>query len=205
MFGTPEKIALANIKVFNTKNDEEHYFSNFDSDTQFAVVDNSANVNIWDSLKDFANIKLCDKDDMSEKVKTIGSGAVPLGIGEVPVILTDNDQVEHQMVLRNVYYFPDSDVNLISISELATLFPDKWGDPDEDGTHIQPGRSNSTLTWNHGQFRKSFIHPNTKIPEMPINHGYTSFFAACSIIDKIQNPLRTMKKIVFKASAVDVS
>ena len=38
---------------------------------------------------------------------------------------------------------------------------------------------------------------------MPINHGYTSFFAACSIIDKIQNPLRMMKNTVFKVSAVD--
>ena len=38
---------------------------------------------------------------------------------------------------------------------------------------------------------------------MPINHGYTSFFAACSILDKIQNPIRTMKNTVFKVSAVD--
>ena len=55
LFGTPEKIALANIKVLNTKDDEEHYFSNFDSDTQFAVFDNSANVNIWNCFVDFAN------------------------------------------------------------------------------------------------------------------------------------------------------
>ena len=199
-FGQPQKKAYANIKVFNTKNDEEHYFSNFDSDTQFAVADNSANVNIWNCLADFVHLRLFDENEMSEQIGTIGTKAAPLGIGDVPIIITDNNQVEHHLILRKVYYFPDSDVNLISISELATLFPDRWGKPDEDGTYIKSGRSKSTLTWNQGKFSKTFIHPNTKIPEMPINHGYTSFFAACSIFDKIQNPLRTMKNSVFKVS-----
>ena len=86
---------------------------------------------------------------------------------------------------------------------MSTLFPDKWGKPDEEGTYIQSARSKSTLTWNHGKFSKTFLHPDSKIPEMSINHGFTSFFAACSIIYKIQNPVRTLKNSVFKVSAID--
>ena len=45
VFGTP-KVALVNVQVLNTQDEEKNYFSNFDSDTKFAVVDNSANVHI---------------------------------------------------------------------------------------------------------------------------------------------------------------
>ena len=101
------------------------------------MADNSANVNIWNCLADFVNLRLFDENEMSEQVGTIGTKAVPLGIRDVPIIITDNNQVEHHLVLKEVYYFPDSDVNLISISELTTLFPDRLGKPDEDGTYIK--------------------------------------------------------------------
>ena len=85
------------------------------------------------------------------------------------------------MILKHVYYFPNSEVNIISISQLATLFPDEKDRPDEEGTHIKSYKSKSTLTWNKGQYQRTFLHPDNKIPEMPINHDYTSFFATCSI------------------------
>ena len=70
VFGTP-KVALVNVQVLNTQDEEKNYFSNFDSDTKFAVIDNSANVYIWNSINDFVNFKLFDENEMSEKVKTI--------------------------------------------------------------------------------------------------------------------------------------
>ena len=73
------KFSLVNIhKVLNTQDEERHYFSNFDSDTKFVVIDNSANVNIWNCLKDFVNIKIFDESDMSKHVKTVRAGAQPL-------------------------------------------------------------------------------------------------------------------------------
>ena len=63
-------------------------------------------------------------------------------------------------------------------------------------------RSKPTLTWNKGQYERTFLHPESKIPEMPINHGYASFFAACSILDKIQNSVRSLNNSAFRSSAV---
>ena len=89
--------------------------------------------------------------------------------------MKENENVEHQLILKHVYYFPNSEVNIISISELATLFPDERDRPDEEGTHIKSHRSKSTLTWNKGQYQRTFLHPDNKISEIPTNHGYTSF------------------------------
>ena len=49
-----------------------------------------------------------------------------------------------------MYYILNLEVNIISISELATLFPDEKDIPDEEGTHIKSYKSKSTLTWNNG-------------------------------------------------------
>ena len=111
-------MALVNIQVLNTQDEEKKYFSNFDSDTKLAVVDNSANVHIWNSLKDFVNLQLFNEEEMSDKVKTIGTGAAPVGCGDIPIVIIDNDKVEHHLILKNVYYFPNSDVNIKQNSKL---------------------------------------------------------------------------------------
>ena len=82
-------------------------------------------------------------------------------------------------------YFPKSEVNLISIAELATLFPDENGEPDKEGTYIISHRSKSVLTWNHNQFKRTLYHARNKIPEMPINNGYDKFYSMCSVVNKI--------------------
>ena len=98
VFGTPKKVALVNVQVLNTQDEEKNYFSNFDSDTKLAVVDNSANVHIWNSLKDFVNLKLFNESEMSDKVTTIGTGAAPVGCGDIPIVMIDNDKVEHHLI-----------------------------------------------------------------------------------------------------------
>ena len=159
LFGNKEKVALVNVrKVLNVNEEESSYFTNFDSDTKLAVVDNSANVHIWNCLQDFINFRPFTQENMPENVETIGAGALPEGCGDVPIILLDDNQVEHEIILRNVFFSPKSGVNIISVPEFATLFPDNWGQPDEEGTHIKSCRSRSTFTWNRGQFVKiSFI------------------------------------------------
>ena len=37
---------------------------------------------------------------------------------------------------------------------------------------------------------------------MPINHGYTSFFVTCSILDKLQDSLRTLNNSAFRSLVV---
>ena len=82
-------------------------------------------MNIWNCLSGFVNYKPYTNENKSESVRAIGEGVPPLGYGEVPFILIDNEKVEHQLILKHVYFFPNSEVNIISISELAALFPDE--------------------------------------------------------------------------------
>ena len=89
-------------------------------------------------------------------------------------------------------------MNLISVGELANLFPDDEGMPDEDGTFIVSFRSKSTLTWNKVQYEKTFNHARNKIPEMPINNGYERFFTLCSIIDTVHNPLSSFNNCALR-------
>ena len=116
LFWNPEKVALVNVhKVLNVNEEESSYFTNFDSDTKLAVVDNSANVHIWNCLQDFINFKPFTQDNIPENVNTIGDGALPEGCGDVPIILLDNNQVEHEIILRGVLFFQNSGVNIISV------------------------------------------------------------------------------------------
>ena len=69
---------------------------------------------------------------------------------------------------------------------------------DEDGTFIISYRSRSTLTWNKGQYEKTFYHARNKIPEMPINNGYEKFFSLCSIIDTVNNPLSSFNNCALR-------
>ena len=88
IFGRSTKNANVNIhKVLNTQDEENNYFSNFDYDTKLAVLDNSANVNIWNCISDFVYYKPSTNEDISESVRTIGEGVPPLGYGEVTLCI----------------------------------------------------------------------------------------------------------------------
>ena len=114
------------------------------------MIDNTANVNVWNCKEDFVTFKSLSPTNIQANIQTIGDGALPSGIGDVPVIFKDNNHVKHNLRLKNVFYFPNSQVNLISVAELANLFPDDEGMPDEDRTFIVSFRSRSTLTWKRG-------------------------------------------------------
>ena len=109
----------------NTQDDFHEYSKNFDSDTKLAVVDDAANVNVWNCQEDFVNFKTISPNQLPDNVKSVSDGVLPSGIGYVPVIFKDGDQVQHEIVLKNTFYFPKSEVNLISIAELSTLFSDE--------------------------------------------------------------------------------
>ena len=122
-------------RALNTQDDFHEYFTNFDSDTKLAVLDNAANVSVWNWQEDFVNFKTISPNQLPDNVKTIGDGVLPSEIGDVPVIFKGDNQVKHEIVLKNTFYFPKSEVNLISIAELATLFPDESGEPDKESPH----------------------------------------------------------------------
>ena len=110
-----------------------------------------------------------------EQVMTIGGDDnTPEGVGTVEWSWYDDDGKRHTYRLEEVYYFPQSPVNLLSVTQLARMLN------DPEGTEIRTKMSSSILTWDKGQYSRTFQHPQSGLPEMPINEGVTRFSAFCA-------------------------
>jgi hypothetical protein len=57
-------------------------------------------------------------------------------MGKVTLQLTDDEGVTHSFAFTNVNYLPDFPVNLLSLQQLAELYPNVAGHPDWYGTGI---------------------------------------------------------------------
>ena len=175
--------------MFTTKRSKGAYAYSFDSDTKTACADNCANCHIWNDLEDFENYRELKPKERNISIETVGDASKPIGIGTVKTGWKDDkDKYHHIWLLSNAYYMPDSPVKVLSVTCLANEFQDKYGNPDEEGTMIITKRSQSTLIWNHGRFRKTLYHQENLLPEIPLLDGYRSFMNYCHVADKKINP-----------------
>jgi hypothetical protein len=81
----------------------------------------------------------------------------------------DDDGKTHRYEFKDVYYFPQSPVNILSVTRFAKFLN------DEEGTGIDTKASYSRLYWNHNKYSRRFMHSDSNLPEMPINEGNTAF------------------------------
>ena len=126
-------------------------------------------------------------------IETVGDASKPTGIGTVKTGWKDDNNKYHNIWLSDTYYMPDSPVKVLSVTCLANEFQDKFGNPDEEGTMIITKRSQSTLIWNHGRFRKTLYHQESLLSEIPLLDGYKSFMNYCNMADKKINPYISQK------------
>ncbi len=91
---------------------------------------------------------------------------------------------ESLTLLTNVNYLPDSPVNLLSLWQLAELYPDVSGHPDRYGTGIRSGFDNHVLFWNQEHFKKTFMTALSGLPECLFNSGYSQLQAFSTTISK---------------------
>jgi hypothetical protein len=176
-----QPIVSAFTSIYALSNDDvqtENQIS-WDSDSTTAVLDNSANTHIWNSLDDFIEGSLRYFDDTdSVGVLTIDKSTVrPIGIGNVLVGVTDSNGTVIQIELKDCLFFPASPVKIISVTALASQFD------DEDGTWIKTNWRHSTFTWNHAKHSISFMHPTSKLPMIQVNLGYSKLASFCSLFD----------------------
>ena len=66
-------------------------------------------------------------------------------------------------------YFPDSPVNILSVTRFADQLD------DDEGTGINTRRSYSEFYWQDGKFKRTIRHPASNLPELPVNEGWNSF------------------------------
>jgi hypothetical protein len=89
------------------------------------------------------------------------------------VILTDNEGEKHSFVLNNINYLPNSPVNLLSLCQLAELYPDSASYSDKNGTGIRSGFDSHTMFWDREKFKKTFQTASSELPECLFNSGYS--------------------------------
>jgi len=133
----------------------------FDTDSSFWVCDNSATGHISK-----------DKSSTFEVGSATGI-STPTLMDTVILRLIDDEEITHSFEFTNVSYLPDSPVNLLSLRQLAELYPDATGHPDRNGTGIQSGFDNHVLFWNREQFKKTFRTASSGLPECLFNSGYS--------------------------------
>ena len=178
------KLTKRLTSVYNSVSDETIKLKSelFDSDSETAIMDNSANCIIMKRKSSFipSTYIEIDPNKFYGITTAIGTGN-PVGIGDVKIGWHDDMGKYHNFVLKDAFHIPDSAVNVIGISELSKNI----GDFKSKGTRIDSSGQDSILTWDNKQFMRSFIHSESCLPEMPINDGYSKFHRLCNLIDKI--------------------
>ena len=99
-------------------------------------------------------------------VATIGGAKnSAAGMGTTRWYWKDDGGKQHTIDVDNVLYFPQSPVNILSITSLAYQFN------DDDGTGINTKRSKSHFYWNHNKHQRTIIHPPSNLPKLLVNEG----------------------------------
>ena len=118
----------------------------------------------------------------SHKVATIGGrGHAPSGIGIVKWIWKDDEGNSHEFLIHNTLYFPQSPINILSVTEFARQLD------DVEGTGIDTKQLKSRFYWNNNKYSVTIRHPASNLPEMPINEGFSSAQKYAALVNKVIN------------------
>ena len=101
-------------------------------------------------------------------VATIGGAQNSVeGMGTTLWRWKDDSGQHHTIDVENVLYFPQSPVNILSITSLADQFN------DDDGTGINTKRRKSHFYWNHNKHQRTITHPQSNFLELPFIEGFS--------------------------------
>ena len=117
----------------------------FDTDVSFVVCNNSANTHICNDKSMYAEFKETSRG----MVATIGGKLnSPAGIGTVKWKSKDDAGLVHEILLDKVLYFPNSPINIMSITEFARQLD------DEERTGIDKKMKYSRFYWDDKKYSR---------------------------------------------------
>jgi hypothetical protein len=108
-------------------------------------------------------------------------------MGAVILQITDDEGEKNLFALNNVNYPPGSLVNLLSLHQLAKLYPDSSGYRDKNGTGIHSGFYCHPMFWDREKFKKTFQTTASGLPECLFNSGYSKLEIFSTTILKFYN------------------
>ena len=131
---------------------------------QSGAIDNSANVHVLrDKSLFISEIHPCP---LGADAGTVAGSNKPQGIGLAEIQWYDNNYQLHKASLHDALYFPDSPVNVISVSKLGI-------DNKDDDLNIQSFPTYSILTWNQGHNKMTFQHSASNLPELALVDSFS--------------------------------
>ena len=150
--------------VLNIDKSLQDYPTTFETNSSTILCDNSVNVHICSSKSMFIV-------PMSRTVKhyvaTIGgSKNSASGMGTVWWRWKDDFGKIHTLDIENVLYFPQSPVNILSITGLADQLN------DNDSTGIDTKRNKSRFYWDKNKFQRKINYPPSNLLDLSINEGF---------------------------------
>ncbi len=151
----------------STDSDDFNQLASFDKDSSFWVCDNSATGHICKNKALFTGERI---PFIFEIGSATGTSTLTL-MGTVILRIMDDEGEKHLFALYNINYLPDSPVNILSLRQLAKLYPDSSGYPDKNGTRIRSGFDSHTMFWDQEKFKKTFWTAALGLLEFLFNLG----------------------------------
>ena len=99
--------------------------------------------------------------------------------------------------MRDVLYFPASPVNGLRVIAFTSQLN------DDGGTWIKTCRRHSILSWDHGKFLKTLVHPASNLPQMTVNNGYSVFTSFCNFLEKASVIPRAYKSVFLSGGPIN--
>ena len=144
------------------------------------VLDNSANVHVLRDKSLFTSDTLpCP---VGLDVGTVVGSDPPTGIGAAQMAWCDDEHNKNSLQLCEALYYPNSPVNVISITKLGM-------DASDKRLNIQTFPTHSIFTWNQGSSSILFRHSRGNIPEFSI---LTNFDPLACLVNHHQSKESTM-------------
>ena len=152
----------------------------YDSDDIQCILDNSENAHIWAILADFipGTLRRFLPNPETGVLTIGGSNQFLHSIGDIKVSWLNSLVTAVQYILKDAIYFPDSSVNIISV----TAFMDQL--EDDEGTWVMTKRRHSVFTWDFGKHSIEMIHPATRLPTIRVNQSFSGFKSFCTFLSK---------------------
>eukprot|EP00957_Ditylum_brightwellii_P043348 3285895-Ditylum_brightwellii.AAC.1 len=158
---------LNRAAILSSQINEQEIFT-FDSDDTTTVTDNSANAHILNAKRIFVGDLVPINSDIG--VATIGStDHKPTTIGTAWVSWKDDAGITHHYGLNKALYFPNSPVNIISVTSLEVQLN------DDERTYFTTKRKCSTFYWNEEKGKLTIHHSLHCLSEIAINNGFEGF------------------------------
>ena len=121
----------------------------------------------------------------NQGVSTIGGKVHQTsGIGTVRWIWRDNSGKSHEYLVKDALFFPQSPINILSVTCFAQQLNDLTG------TGIDTKQLTSCFYWDSRKYSLTIHHPPSNLPEISINEGFalsTMFRALVSRVVNISN------------------